>query len=187
MKTLLTLLLLIPSLSWSDHKTSDDLTGKEIMCGEDKIFLFTTYSEKLLEESLTPKVWKLYFDNIEISENRIQKLVLFYNTTTNKEIFAGYQTDLTSVVILNFKHYLGIFKHLNRDIKVLRPPWYRGYIDRQNFFFNEPNNFLDEKCKFINNAEEIINDARTKYFEEMKKEDELKIKRKEDLKKNQKI
>ena len=186
MKILISLLLLIPSLSLSDHKTSDDLTGKEILCGEDRIFLFTTYSEKLLEESLTPEVWKYYFDNIEITENRKQKLVLLYNTTTNDEIFAGYQTDLTSVVIVNFKHYLGIFKHLNRDIKVLSSPWYRGYIDRQNLIFYEPNNFC-KNCIFIDNANEIINDARKKYFEEKKKEEELKIKRKEDLKKNQKI
>jgi len=184
-KKIIFLLICIPSLSWSDHKTSDDLTGKGIICGEHKLFYFTKYTKKLLEDSLSPSYWKKTFEKYEVKKNK--NIVIYYNTSENSEKLIRYQTDLTSILFLGVSYYTGIFRHLNSDLKTIKPFSYYGYIDRQNLTFSEPHTLYMEDCKLIDNAYEIINDDRNKYLEDKKKEKELKIIEEKELKKNQKI
>lgn len=195
MKIFLTILLLTPSLSWGDHKTSDDLTNKGLVCEDDKILYFTKYQKNIFDDSyLGSDFWLEHFDLFKVKKN--QNIAIMYDPRNNGELFLRYQTDLTSIVLLNVRHYIGIFKHLNKEIISLQPNTYYGFIDRQELEFKLTNlnpsltgssSHTGKKCELVDNAQELIYKSRLKHSNDIKKQEELKILEGEELKSNQKI
>ena len=189
MKTLLALLLLIPSLSWGDHESSEDLTGKSLSCFNDFyefIIFFTKYNKEILDYSLFGEdYWSDEHSEFDIRSN--QNIVYMYtiSKTNNKprENFLTYQTDLTSIVLLTPGYYEKppILHHKNKYFNgESTPSNFIGKINRQNLTFTNSSDIVNF-CKLVDGDPIKYIDIYKKPYLESEKN---KLER---LKRNQKI
>lgn len=169
---------------FADHKDSDDLTGKALYCGDQTFIKFIMYNHESLDNTIMRK--KYWFKELkDYKLDKRKKLVYLYDSKWNKENFARYQTDLTSILILDFKYYNGIFVHINKLID-RNSNFFIAEINRQDLSLINSSEIY-KQCEIIDKPDIFLKNLRKVHIEKEEKEEKLKLIEERELKKGQKI
>ena len=168
---------------FADHKDSDDLTGKALYCGDRTFIKFIMYNHESLDNTKMGK--KFWFKELKEYKFDKRKLVYLYDSKWDNEIFARYQTDFTSIMILDFIYYERNLVHINKQID-RNSHFFYYEINRQDLSLIDSSE-ISEQCEIIDKPDIFLKNLRKVHIEKEEKEEKLKLIEERELKKGQKI
>jgi hypothetical protein len=205
-KLIITLILFIPNLLWSDHKNSDDLSGINLLCGDrylvqfinnisdDKNIEKKTKIEKPLPPSGVNSNVVHVYDLNYAKENR-EDIIEYYSFAIDFLIETNaksYMTDLEFILIANdlilnnFSNSFIDSDYNSHSIKqLLKNKNFSYLINRQKLSLKLIKENFEVKCKKIDTSASNI--YKTILFEEIKEIKDEYLLEKKQLKDEQKI